>query len=60
MKPAPSHQFIQMLAGRWTLGVLAELAEGGRRYQDIDDTLNGVLMADRTWRFLVRLKRLAA
>jgi DNA-binding HxlR family transcriptional regulator len=31
-----------MLAGRWTLGVLAELADGGRRYQDLDDALDGV------------------
>jgi DNA-binding HxlR family transcriptional regulator len=42
MKPAPSQLFIEMLAGRWTLGVLAELADGGRRYQDIDEALEGV------------------
>lgn len=42
MKPAPAYLFIQMLAGRWTLGVLSELAEGGRRYQDIDEALEDV------------------
>jgi DNA-binding HxlR family transcriptional regulator len=42
MKPSPSQLFIEMLGGRWTLGVLAELADGGRRYQDIDEALDGV------------------
>lgn len=31
-----------MLAGRWTLAVLAELQERGRRYQELDDALDGV------------------
>ena len=37
-----THQFIELLAGRWTLAVLAQLADGGRRYQDLDDALEGV------------------
>lgn len=32
-------QLIQLLAGRWTLAVLAELAGGGRRCQDLHDSL---------------------
>ena len=31
-----------MVAGRWTLTVLAELAFGGRRYQDLHDALDGI------------------
>lgn len=30
-----SAQVIHLLAGRWTLTVLGELAEGGRRHQDL-------------------------
>ena len=37
-----TRQFIELLAGRWTLAVLAQLADGGRRYQDLDDALEGV------------------
>jgi DNA-binding HxlR family transcriptional regulator len=33
---------IDLLAGRWTLAVLAELQNGGRRYQDIDEALDSV------------------
>ena len=33
---------IVLLAGRWTLPVLAQLAHRGRRYQDLDDALDGV------------------
>jgi DNA-binding HxlR family transcriptional regulator len=33
---------VQLLDGRWTLAVLVELADGGRRYQDLDDALDGV------------------
>jgi DNA-binding HxlR family transcriptional regulator len=33
---------IVLLAGRWTLPVLAELADGGRRYQELDEALDGV------------------
>jgi DNA-binding HxlR family transcriptional regulator len=34
--------FIRLLDGRWTLALLSELAECGRRYQDLDDALDGV------------------
>ncbi len=37
----PRHA-VSILAGRWTLAVLAELANGGRRYQDIHDHLDGI------------------
>jgi DNA-binding HxlR family transcriptional regulator len=37
-----NHQFIALLAGRWTLAVLRQLAGGGRRYQDIHDALDGI------------------
>jgi putative ABC transport system permease protein len=40
--PAPTRHLISLLAGRWTLAVLAQLADGGRRYQDLDDALEGV------------------
>lgn len=33
---------IRLLAGRWTLAVLSELADGGRRYQDLDGALAAV------------------
>jgi DNA-binding HxlR family transcriptional regulator len=33
---------IELLAGRWTLSVLEQLADGGRRYQDLDEALDGV------------------
>jgi DNA-binding HxlR family transcriptional regulator len=33
---------IGLIDGRWTLAVLAELQDGGRRYQDLDDALDGV------------------
>lgn len=33
---------IELLAGRWTLGVLAELTHGGLRYQDLYDVLDGI------------------
>jgi DNA-binding HxlR family transcriptional regulator len=33
---------IRLLAGRWSVAVLAALAEGGRRYQDLDAALDGV------------------
>jgi DNA-binding HxlR family transcriptional regulator len=35
-------QVIELLVGRWTLAVLAELQNGGRRYQDLDEALDGV------------------
>lgn len=34
--------FVGLIRGRWTLGVLAELAAGGRRYQDLRKALDGV------------------
>jgi DNA-binding HxlR family transcriptional regulator len=37
-----SSAFIQLLAGRWTMAVLSELRPQGRRYQDLDDALDGV------------------
>jgi DNA-binding PadR family transcriptional regulator len=37
----PQH-VIGLIDGRWTLPVLAELQNGGRRYQDLDDALDGV------------------
>lgn len=33
---------VGLISGRWTLGVLAELAAGGRRYQDLHEVLDGV------------------
>jgi DNA-binding HxlR family transcriptional regulator len=33
---------IRLLAGRWTLAVLAELSNHGRRYHDLHDALDGV------------------
>jgi DNA-binding HxlR family transcriptional regulator len=33
---------IEVVAGRWTLTVLAELAFSGRRYQDLHDALDGI------------------
>ena len=37
-----TRHLISLLAGRWTLAVLAQLADGGRRYQNLDDALEGV------------------
>jgi DNA-binding HxlR family transcriptional regulator len=31
-----------MLAGRWTLAALTQLTEGGRRYQDLYEALEGI------------------
>jgi DNA-binding HxlR family transcriptional regulator len=33
---------IELLDGRWTLAVLAQLAVGGRRYQELHDGLDGI------------------
>lgn len=38
----PSQRLIGLLDGRWTLVVMAELRDGGRRYQELDDALDGV------------------
>lgn len=35
-------RLVRMLAGRWVLAVLGELAKGGRRYQDIHDAIDGI------------------
>jgi DNA-binding HxlR family transcriptional regulator len=32
----------QLLAGRWTLAVLTELRDQGRRYQELHDALEGI------------------
>lgn len=48
-----SLQLIQLLDGRWTLAVLAELGDGGRRYQDVDEALDGIshkVLTDTTYR----------
>jgi DNA-binding HxlR family transcriptional regulator len=37
-----AESLVQLLAGRWTLLVLAELVDGGRRYQDLHDGLQGI------------------
>jgi DNA-binding HxlR family transcriptional regulator len=33
---------ISLIDARWTLALLAELVDGGRRYQELDDALDGV------------------
>jgi DNA-binding HxlR family transcriptional regulator len=38
----PANPVVRLLAGRWTLAVLAELLERGRRYQDLHDALDGI------------------
>ncbi|MBV9661045.1 MAG: helix-turn-helix transcriptional regulator [Acidimicrobiales bacterium] len=40
--PLPAQRFVELINGRWTMAVLALLARGGRRYQDIDDALDAV------------------
>jgi DNA-binding HxlR family transcriptional regulator len=37
-----THQLLELLAGRWTVAVLSELRDGGRRYQDLDDAIDGI------------------
>lgn len=37
-----SRKVVTLLAGRWTLAILSELARGGRRYQELHDALGGV------------------
>lgn len=34
--------FAGLIGGRWTLMMLAELASGGRRYQDLHEALEGI------------------
>ena len=38
----PALPLVRLLAGRWTLAVLAGLLERGRRYQDLHDPLDGI------------------
>jgi DNA-binding HxlR family transcriptional regulator len=38
----PAIPLVRLLAGRWTLAVLAGLLERGRRYQDLHDALDGI------------------
>ena len=33
---------VHLLSGRWALPILAELARGGHRYQDLHDALDGI------------------
>jgi DNA-binding HxlR family transcriptional regulator len=39
---ASSQNVVGLIDGRWTLAILAELQDGGRRYQELDDALDGV------------------
>ena len=36
------YALVALIGGRWTLILLAELAAGGRRYQDLHDALEGI------------------
>ena len=36
------YALVRLIGGRWTLGVLGELAAGGLRFQDLHDVLDGV------------------
>ena len=38
----PPHRLVGLVGGRWTLAVVAELADHGRRYQDLHDSLEGI------------------
>jgi DNA-binding HxlR family transcriptional regulator len=38
----PAIRFVRLLAGRWTVAVLTERLERGRRYQDLHDALDGI------------------
>lgn len=33
---------VQLLSGRWTMALLDELTNSGRRYQDLHDALDGI------------------
>lgn len=44
---------VHLLAGRWTLAVVAELVNGGRRYQELHDALDRIahkVLAETLWR----------
>jgi DNA-binding HxlR family transcriptional regulator len=36
------YSFVGLVGGRWTLMLLANLADGGRRYQDLHGALDGI------------------
>lgn len=38
----PAELLVHLVSGRWTLAVLGELANGGRRYQDLHDAFDGI------------------
>ncbi len=38
----PADLLIHSLAGRWTVAVLGQLTAGGRRYQDLHDSIEGI------------------
>jgi DNA-binding HxlR family transcriptional regulator len=40
-RPEAQH-VVHLLSGRWTLAVLAELGSGGRRYQELHDSVDGI------------------
>lgn len=37
-----ARHLVALIDGRWSLAILAQLANGGRRYQDLDEALGGV------------------
>jgi DNA-binding HxlR family transcriptional regulator len=37
-----SRRFVELLDGRWTLAILGQLGDCGRRYQELDDALDSV------------------
>jgi DNA-binding HxlR family transcriptional regulator len=39
---ASAQRVIVLLDGRWTLALLSEFTDGGRRYQDLHDALDGI------------------
>jgi len=41
-RPADAAPLVHLLAGRWTLTILGELAAAGRRYQELYDALDGI------------------
>jgi DNA-binding HxlR family transcriptional regulator len=43
MNPSePPRRFIELVSGRWTLAMLEQLGDSGRRYQYLHDALDGV------------------
>jgi DNA-binding HxlR family transcriptional regulator len=37
-----TQRFIELIGARWTLPILAQLTDGGRRYQDLYESINGI------------------